>query len=92
MSARKETPHKIIQSLGKKKCNGSWEEATENLTMDQVKKIADDQKDRLTGATLYARCREVMGTCVSMRVNVEGMSPKDALNAMSKGEFAEHFA
>jgi len=27
-----------------------------------------------------------------MRVNVEGMSPKDALNAMSKGEFAEHFA
>ena len=55
MSARNETPHKIIQSLGKKKCNGSWEEATENLTMDQVKKIADDQKDRLTGATLYAR-------------------------------------
>ena len=51
MSARNETPHKIIQSLGKKKCNGSWEEATENLTMDQVKKIADDQKDRLTGAT-----------------------------------------
>ena len=26
MSARNETPHKIIQSLGKKKCNGSWEE------------------------------------------------------------------
>ena len=66
--------------------------ATENLTMEQVKKLAEDQKDRLTGATLYARCREVMGTCVSMRVNVEGMSPKDALSAMSKGDFAEHFA
>ena len=92
MSARNETPHMIIQSLGKKKCNGSWEEATENLTMEQVKKLAEDQKDRLTGATLYARCREVMGTCVSMRVNVEGMSPKDALSAMSKGDFAEHFA
>ena len=92
MSARNETPHKIIQSLGKKKCNGSWEEATENLTMEQVKKLAEDQKDRLTGATLYARCREVMGTCVSMRDNVEGMYPKDALSAMSKGDFAEHFA
>ena len=55
MSARNETPHMIIQSLGKKKCNGSWEEATENLTMEQVKKLAEDQKDRLTGATLYAR-------------------------------------
>ncbi len=92
MSARNETPHKIIQSLGKKKCNGSWEEATENLTMDQVKKLAEDQSDRLTGATLYAKCGEIMGTCVSMRVSVEGMPPKDALDAMSKGEFAEHFA
>ena len=92
MSARNETPHMIIQSLGKKKCNGSWEEATEHLTMEQGKKLAEAQKDRLTGATLYARCREVMGTCVSMRVNIEGMSPKDALSAMSKGDFAEHFA
>ena len=92
MSARNETPHKIIQSLGKKKCNGSWEEATENLTMDQVKKLAEDQSDRLTGATLYAKCREIMGTCVSMRVNVEGMPPKEALDDMSKGDFAEHFA
>ena len=64
MSARNETPHKVIQTLGQKTCNGSWEEASENLTMDQVKKIAEDQKGRLTGANLYARCREVMGTCV----------------------------
>ncbi|MED5159132.1 MAG: hypothetical protein VYD62_02830 [Candidatus Thermoplasmatota archaeon] len=92
MSARNETPHKVIQTLGQKTCNGSWEEATENLTMDQVKQVAENQSDRLTGATLYARCREVMGTCVSMRVNVEGMAPKDALQAMSEGKFSEHFS
>ncbi|RZP09280.1 MAG: hypothetical protein EVA35_03290 [Candidatus Poseidoniales archaeon] len=92
MSARNETPHKVIQMLGQKKCNGSWEESSENLTMDQVKKLAEDQKDRLTGANLYARSREIMGTCVSMRVNVEGMTPKDALQAMSEGKFSEHFS
>ena len=92
MSARNETPHKVIQTLGKKKCNGSWEESVENLTMDQVKEIAEGQKDRLTGKSIYARCREVMGTCVSMRVKVEGMEPKGALNAMSEGEFSEHFS
>ena len=92
MSARNETPHKVIQMLGQKKCNGSWEESSENLTMDQVKKLAEDQKDRLTGANLYARSREIMGTCVSMRVNVEGMTPKDALQAMSEGRFSEHFS
>ena len=52
MSARNETPHKVIQMLGQKTCNGSWEESTENLTMDQVKQLAEDQKDRLTGANL----------------------------------------
>ena len=92
MSARNETPHKVIQMLGQKTCNGPWEESSENLTMDQVKKLAEDQKDRLTGANLYARSREIMGTCVSMRVNVEGMAPKDALQAMSEGRFSEHFS
>ena len=92
MSARNETPHKVLQTLGQKTCNGSWDAATENLTLDQVKCVAESQKDRLTGKSLYARCREVMGTCVSMRVRVEGMEPKDALNAMSEGAFNEHFS
>ena len=92
MSARNATPHKVLQTLGQKTCNGSWEASTQNLTMDQVKSVAEAQKDRLTGKSLYARCREVMGTCVSMRVRVEGMEPKDALNAMSEGAFNEHFS
>ena len=92
MSARNETPHMVNQTLGIKKCNGSWDDATENLTMDQVKQIEEKQKDRLTGCTRYARGREVMGTCVSMRVSVEGMQPKEALNAMSEGRFSEHFS
>ena len=92
MSARDETPHTVLKTLGKKKCNGSWEEATENLTIDEVKSVAETKKDKLTGKTLYARCREVMGTCVSMRVKIEGMEPKVALKAMSEGEFQEHFS
>ncbi|MBI87957.1 MAG: hypothetical protein CMB67_02870 [Euryarchaeota archaeon] len=92
LSARNETPHKVIQALGKKKCNGSWEASIENLTMDQVKSIAEEQKGRLTGKSLYARCREVMGTCVAMRVRVEGLEPKVALKEMSEGAFNEHFS
>ena len=59
--------------------------------MDQVKQVAEKQKDRLTGTTLYARSREVMGTCVAMRVKVEGMEPKTALQEMKEGRFDEHF-
>ena len=92
MSARNETPHKILQTLGQKKSNGSWDASTENMTMDQVKIVAESQKDRLTGKTLYARCRELMGTCGGMRIRVEGMEPKEALKAMSEGAFNEHFS
>ena len=92
MSARNETPHIILQTLGQKKSNGSWDASTENMTMDQVKSVAESQKDRLTGKTLYARCREIMGTCVGMRIRVEGMEPKEALKAMSEGAFNEHFS
>ena len=91
MSARNETPHVIIQTLGLKKCNGSWDASTENLSMEQVKQVAEKQKDRLTGSSLYARSREIMGTCVAMRVKVEGMEPKAALQAMEEGRFKEHF-
>ena len=59
--------------------------------MDQVNQVAEKQKDRLTGTTLYARSREVMGTCVAMRVKVEGMEPKTALQEMKEGRFDEHF-
>jgi hypothetical protein len=60
--------------------------------MDQVKSVAESQKDRLTGKSLYARSREIMGTCVAMRIRVEGMEPKEALKAMSEGAFNEHFS
>ena len=76
MSARNETPHMILQTLGQKKCNGSWDASTENLSMDQVKQVAEKQKDRLTGATLYARSREVMGTCVACLLYTSP-SPRD---------------
>ncbi len=92
MSARNETPHVINQTLGVAKCNGSWDTSTENLTMEQIKEIANKQQERLTGATLFARCREVMGTCVAMRVRVEGLEPKEALKQMKEGAFEAHFA
>ena len=92
MSARNETPHVIIQTLGLKKCNGSWDASTENLTIQQVIEVSETKKDKLTGATQKARALEVMGTCVSMRVSVEGMRPKDAIAAVKNGDFDSQFS
>ena len=91
MSARDETPHTVLKTLGQKKCNGSWDASTENLTIEQVIEVSEKKKDKLTGASLKARALEVMGTCVSMRVHVEGMRPKEAIAAVKKGDFDSQF-
>ena len=86
MSDRNETPHLILQQLGQKKRNGSTESATENITIEQIKKVVSKQESKLTGSDLSAMCREVMGTCVAMRVKVEGMDAKEAIQATKEGD------
>ena len=92
MSARNETPHTVLKALGQKTCNGSWDASTENLTIQQVIEVSETKKDKLTGATQKARALEVMGTCVSMRVSVEGMRPKEAIAAVKNGDFDSEFS
>ena len=64
----------IIKQLGVQKCNGSLDAAVENLTLEQAMNVAREKAGlgHLTGANLKAQTREVIGTCVSMRVKVEG--------------------
>ncbi len=71
---------------------GSWDASTENLTIQQVIEVSETKKDKLTGATQKARALEVMGTCVSMRVSVEGMRPKEAIAAVKNGDFDSEFS
>ena len=42
------------------------------MSIEQIKKVVSKQESKLTGSDLSAMCREVMGTCVAMRVKVEG--------------------
>jgi large subunit ribosomal protein L11 len=53
------------------------EENVGNLTMDQVKKIARMKMDNMLSYTEKAAAKEVLGTCVSMGVSVEGKSPRE---------------
>ena len=85
------TSRRIRKALGVKKCNGSWEAAVEELTMDQVISIAKDKSADLTGCDVRAMAREVIGTCQSMRVCVDGMRPKKVIQAMDAGDYDDKF-
>ncbi len=67
----------IKNELGISKGSGNPKtEIVGNLTIDQIKKVAEQKQDSLLGATEKARVLEVAGNCVSMGVTVDGKAPK----------------
>ncbi|MBU7023938.1 MAG: 50S ribosomal protein L11 [Theionarchaea archaeon] len=52
-------------------------ESVGDITMEQVKKVARIKMDDMLSYTEKNAMKEVMGTCVSMGVTVEGRDPRD---------------
>ena len=80
----------ILKEVGVEKGTGkSKETKTGNLTMEQVKKIVEMKKDSLLGINTKNMAKEVVGTCVSMGVTVEGKEPKEVLKEINEGKHDE---
>lgn len=60
-----------------------------DLRIEQVIKIAKMKVDALLGKDMFAKVKEVIGTCTSMGVLVEGKEPKVAIAEINGGAFAE---
>jgi len=56
-----------------------------NMTMDQAVRIAQMKIPGSYSKTLKSAVKEVIGTCVSMGVTVEGKEPKDVIGEIDKG-------
>jgi large subunit ribosomal protein L11 len=82
----------ILKEIGMEKGSGS-PKATKvgNLKVEQVQKIAEMKKDSMLGKDKKSRFREVVGTCVSMGVTVDGKDPKVIMKEIDKGEYAGLF-
>ena len=88
------TSELIKKALGVKKCNGSMAAAVEDLSLEKAMDVARQKHNdvHLTGADLKAQTREVIGTCVSMRVKIDGLWANDALPTNENGEWDARFA
>ena len=62
-----------------------------NLTMKDAISVAKMKKANLLGKNLKAKTKEIIGTCVSMNVTVEGSNPREILKRVEEGEFDELF-
>ncbi|RLI42202.1 50S ribosomal protein L11 [Candidatus Bathyarchaeota archaeon] len=74
---------------------GSGTPSTQNvgdLSVEQVIKIAKLKRPELLSKTLKAAAKEVLGSCVSMGVTVEGKDPREVQKEIDEGKYDEIFS
>ncbi|MEK6970116.1 MAG: 50S ribosomal protein L11 [archaeon] len=58
-----------------------------NLTFEQVKKIAEMKMGKLNSYTLPSACREIIGSCNSMGITIDGKHAKQAQLDFKDGKY-----
>jgi large subunit ribosomal protein L11 len=78
----------IKQEAGVKKGSGRpQEEFVADLVIEQIIKIAQMKEDALLGKDLKSRVKEIIGTCNSMGIKVEGIKAVEAIKLVNQGKF-----
>ncbi|MBW2972998.1 50S ribosomal protein L11 [Candidatus Woesearchaeota archaeon] len=60
-----------------------------DLKIEQIIKIAKMKTDALLGKDMISKAKEIIGSCDSMGVMVEGKQAREIIEAINKGEFVE---
>ncbi len=82
----------IFKELGIEKGSGSaGTHKIGNLTIDQAIKIAKMKHNNLLGKELKQKTKEIIGTCVSIGVTVEGKKPQEIQKAIDEKEYDSKF-
>ncbi len=75
----------VLKEAGLEKGSGAPGSAKAgDITLDQARKIARMKAEGTLGRSLEEKVREVLGTCVSMGVTVDGKDPRDVQKALTR--------
>lgn len=78
----------IVKEIGIEKGSGkTGTESAGNLTMEQVVRIAQVKMPSLLAGNLKSAVKEVVGSCLSMGVTVEGKNPREVLREVDEGGY-----
>ena len=82
----------IFKELGVEKGSGAAKtHKIGNLTIDQAIKIAKMKQNNLLGKELKQKTKEIIGTCVSIGVTVEGKKPQEIQKAIDEKVYDSKF-
>ena len=78
----------IVSELGVEKGSGTPNtEKIGNLSMTQAVKVAKMKHAELLARSLKSAVKEVLGSCVSMGVTVEGEDPREVQKEIAEGKY-----
>jgi large subunit ribosomal protein L11 len=63
-----------------------------DLSVDQVRQIAEQKHPDLLSYALESAAKEVVGTCTSLGVTIEGEDPREFKQRIDSGEYEDIFA
>ena len=82
----------IVSELKIEKGSGTPNtEMVGDLAMEQVVRIANMKRPQLLAQTLKDATKEMLGTCVSMGVTVEGKDPREVQREIDEGSYEDLF-
>ena len=76
----------ILKEIGVQKGSKVKEEIAGNKTLAQLENVAKAKDKSLYGGSLKAKVKQLVGTCVSMNITVEGKSAKEFMKSIDSGE------
>ncbi|HXY87442.1 MAG TPA: 50S ribosomal protein L11 [Candidatus Acidoferrales bacterium] len=76
----------ILMEAGLEK-GSSTGEVVGNLTILQAVKIAQMKREKSLSYELRNTVKEVLGTCVSMGISVDGKAPREVQRAIDEGDY-----
>ncbi len=83
----------IKKELGIEKAKtDSSTDYTGDISVEQIKEIAKKKREGMLAASLKSAIKEIIGTCVSMRVRVEGKDAKEIQKDIEEGKYDEVIA
>ena len=62
-----------------------------DLTMEQIVRVTKMKRPELLAQTLKGAAKELLGTCVSMGVTIEGKDPREVQKEIDEGSYEELF-
>lgn len=82
----------VVKELGIQKGSGNPKvEKVGNLTMEQVAKIAGLKMPSSYSKSTKSAAKEIMGTCVSLGITVEGKDPREMQTELDHGKWDKIF-